>query len=230
MSPIVALIGLRSIGHAESDDQHVDLRRERDAVARLGRRRFERELAVGGPRDGHEEVERRRGAGQRSSVLGDGGGEVLGAAGMVGRAAEQPVALGVARGDERVVDARTGVLHQGDQRPAAGAVDGVTDAGHEAAQRGAGVLHRRVLVVAVAWVGERPPVHHLAAVAVDDLEPFAGRQRDGGAVAGGQNRRLGHRGAMFPSGPSRSSTERTALTTSPASASVMTSGGDSTSV
>jgi hypothetical protein len=33
-------------------------------------------------------------------------------------------------------------------------------------------------------MGERPPVHDLAAVAIDDLQAVAGGERDGGAVAG----------------------------------------------
>ena len=145
----------------------VHLRAQHHIVAGLGPRWVEGERPVAGPRDVHEEIERARRSRLFETELRHGGGQVVGAVVVIDRAAELFVALLVAGGEQRVVDALGRILHQGQHGLAPGRVERIAGARDQLQENAAGVLHGHALGEVVR--AEGPGVDHLFAMGVDDL-------------------------------------------------------------
>ena len=114
---------------------------------------------------------------------------------MVLLTAEEPVAIVVAGGHQRVVDARRGVLLEEQDRPAAVRLEVMALARKDRADGGPHVLHGHELVQVLG--AEGPGIHHLRAVRVDDLDRLTLGEARRAALARGHCHEiafLGHRG------------------------------------
>ena len=149
----------------EGDDQ-VHFRAQADIGSRLRNWRLERNRTLLINRNIHEKIERRRDLGRRKPESSKSAFEIIRAIVVIADMSQLLVAVAVACSNEGVMHAAGRVFDEGQHRATLVATQCVTDLWVDFEHCAAAMLHRHKFRDVIS--AERPGIHHLAAVGVDD--------------------------------------------------------------